>query len=139
MSYLLDTNVVSELRKAPMRIDANVAAWAASLDLEQQFLSAITVFEVELGIRQLERRDTKQAALLWSWFERAVLDAFDGRILPVDRDVARLASRLHVPDPRPERDAFIAATALAHGLTLATRNVTDFDPTGAAVFNPWTR
>lgn len=139
MSYLLDTNVVSELRKGPARIDANVAAWAAPLDMEQQFLSAITVFEVELGIRQLERRDTVQAAVLWRWFDRAVLDAFDGRILPVDMDVARLASRLHVPDPRPERDAFIAATALAHGLTVATRNLTDFDPTGAAVFDPWAR
>ncbi|QDP96836.1 type II toxin-antitoxin system VapC family toxin [Microlunatus elymi] len=139
MSYLLDTNVVSELRKSPTRIDANVAAWAAQLDIEQQCLSAITVFEVELGIRQLERRDTVQAAILWRWFDVAVLDAFDGRILPVDKDVARLASRLHVPDPRPERDGFIAATALAHGLTLATRNVTDFDPTGAAVFDPWAR
>lgn len=139
MSYLLDTNVVSELRKGPTRIDANVAAWAAPLDMEQQFLSAITVFEVELGIRQLERRDTTQAAILWRWFDLAVLDAFEGRILPVDKDVARLASRLHVPDPRPERDGFIAATALAHGLTVATRNVTDFDPTGAAVFDPWAR
>lgn len=137
MSYLLDTNVVSELRKSPARIDAHVAAWAAPLDMEQQFLSAITVFEVELGIRQIERHDTVQATVLWRWFDRTVLDAFDGRILPVDRDVARLASRLHVPDPRPERDAFIAATALAHGLTVATRNVADFDPTGAAVFDPW--
>lgn len=139
MSYLLDTNVVSELRKNPARIDANVSAWAAAVDIEHQFLSAVAVFEVELGIRQLERRDTVQAAALWRWFDRAVLDAFDGRILPVDRDVARLASRLHVPDPRPERDAFIAATALAHGLTVATRNIADFDPTGAAVFDPWTR
>ena len=139
MSYLLDTSVVSELRKSSTRIDANVAAWAAQLDIEQQFLSAITVFEVELCIRQLERRDTVQAAILWRWFDVAVLDAFDGRILPVDKDVARLASRLHVPDSRPERDGFIAATALAHGLTVATRNITDFDPSGAAVFDPWAR
>lgn len=139
MSYLLDTNVVSELRKSPTRIDPNVAAWAAPLAIEQQFLSAITVFEVELGIRQLERRDPAQAAILWRWFDLAVLDAFDGRILPVDKDVVRLASRLHLPDPRPERDGFIAATALVHGLTIATRNVTDFEPCGAAVFDPWTR
>ena len=139
MNYLLDTNVVSELRKSPSRIDARVAAWAESLELERQFLSAITVFEVELGIRQLERRDTAQAAVLWRWFDRAVLDAFEGRILPVDRDVARLASRLHVPDPRPERDAFIAATALGRGLTVATRNVVDFVATNAAVFDPWER
>jgi len=139
VNYLLDTNVVSELRKSPSRIDARVAAWAESLELERQFLSAITVFEVELGIRQLERRDTAQAAVLWRWFDRAVLDAFEGRILPVDRDVARLASRLHVPDPRPERDAFIAATALGRGLTVATRNVVDFVATNAAVFDPWER
>ena len=107
----------------------NVAAWAAPLEMDQQFLSAITVFEVELGIRQVERRDPVQAAVLWRWFDRAVLDAFDGRILPVDRDVARLAARLHVPDPYPERDAFIAATALARGLTVATRNVTVPSPT----------
>jgi len=137
VSYLLDTNVVSELRKSPARIDANVAAWAAQLDLEQQFLSSITIFEVELGIRQLERHDTAQAAVLWRWFDRAVLDPFERRILPVDRDVARLAARLHVPDPRPERDAFIAATALAHGLTVATRNIADFEPTGAVVLDPW--
>ena len=137
MSYLLDTNVVSELRKSSARIDANVAAWAAPLDMEQQFLSAITIFEVELGIRQVERRDVTQAALLWRWFDRAVLDGFQSRILPVDRDVARLAARLHVPDPRPERDAFIAATALAHGLTVATRNVADFESSGAAIFDPW--
>lgn len=137
MSYLLDTSVVSELRKSPERIDANVAAWAAPLEMERQFLSVITVFEVELGIRQLERRDAAQAAALWRWFDSAVLDAFKGRILSVDREVARSASRLHVPDPTRERDAFIAATAIVHGLTVATRNVTDFDATGAAVFNPW--
>jgi len=138
VSYLLDTNVVSELRKSPGRIDPYVATWAAALDMQQQFLSAITIFEVELGIRRLERRDPEHAALLWRWFDRAILDAFHGRILPMDRDVARLAARLHIPDPRPERDAFIAATALAHGLTVATRNVADFEPSGAAIFDPWT-
>lgn len=137
MSYLLDTNVVSELRKSPTRIDANVATWAAALDLDEQFLSAITIFEIELGIRQLERRDAAQAAVLWHWFDRAVLDAFNERILPVDRDVARLASRSHIPGLRPERDAFIAATALAHGLTVATRNTSDFEPIGVAVYDPW--
>lgn len=137
MSYLLDTNVVSELRKSPTRIDAKVASWAAPLDLDEQFLSAITIFEIELGIRQIERRDVAQAAVLWHWFDRAVLDAFNERILPVDREVARLASRSHIPDPRPERDAFIAATALAHGLTVVTRNTSDFEPIGVAVYDPW--
>ncbi|MDL9979075.1 type II toxin-antitoxin system VapC family toxin [Microbacterium candidum] len=137
MSYLLDTNVVSELRKSVTRIDRNVAAWGGTLDADLQFLSAITVFEVELGIVQAERRDRAQAATLRRWFDEVVLDAFAGRILPVDREVAQLAARMHVPDPRPERDTYIAATALVHGLTVATRNVSDFEPTGVAVFNPW--
>ncbi|WP_349828187.1 type II toxin-antitoxin system VapC family toxin [Brevibacterium litoralis] len=137
MNHLLDTNVISELRKNTTRIDPAVASWASTLDVELQFLSAVTVFELELGIRRIERRDERQAAVLWRWFDSAVLDAFAGRILPVDLTVARTASRLHVPDPRPERDAFIAATALAHGLTVATRNVADFGPTGVATVNPW--
>lgn len=137
MSYLLDTNVVSELRKSPARIDQRVAEWASGADVEQMFISAITVFEIELGIRQVERRDAAQAAVLWRWFDRAVLDGFGARVLAVDREAARLAARLHVPDPRPERDAFIAATAMAHGLTVVTRNVVDFAPTGAAVLDPW--
>lgn len=137
MSYLLDTNVVSELRKSPPRIDGNVEAWGAALDAEFQFLSAITVFEVELGIVRAERRDRAQGATLRRWFDEIVLDAFAGRILPVDREVAQLAARMHVPDPRPERDTYIAATAIVHGLTVATRNVSDFEPTGVAVLNPW--
>ncbi|NUR99599.1 MAG: type II toxin-antitoxin system VapC family toxin [Kribbellaceae bacterium] len=137
MSYLLDTNVVSELRKRPGRIDPNVAAWAAALDAGDQFLSAITVFEVELGILQVERRDALQGKMLRRWFDLGVLEAFAKRTLGVDREVARRAARMHVPDPRPERDMYIAATALVHGLTIATRNVGDFEPTGVAVFNPW--
>lgn len=136
MSYLLDTNVVSELRKRPGRIDANVAAWGAALDADQQFLSAVTVFEVELGILQVERRDEVQGKMLRRWFG-GVLGAFTNRTLAVDRDVARRAAGLHVPDPRPERDAYIAATALVHGLTVATRNVGDFESMGVTVINPW--
>lgn len=138
MSYLLDTDVVSELRKRPGRIDANVAAWGAALDADQQFLSAITVFEVELGILQVERRDESQGKLLRRWFDASVIGAFATRILPVDRDIARRAAGLHISDPRPERDAYIAATALVHGLTVATRNVRDFTPVGVTVTNPWT-
>jgi predicted nucleic acid-binding protein len=137
VSYLLDTNVVSELRKSPPRIDRNVEAWGAALDADLQFLSTITVFEVELGILRAERRDRTQGVTLRRWFDEIVLDAFTGRILPVDRKVAQLAARMHAPDPRPERDTYIAATALVHGLTVATRNVSDFEPTGVAFFNPW--
>lgn len=137
MTYLLDTNVVSELRKRPGRIDANVAAWGEVLEADQQFLSAITVFEVELGILQVERRDAFQGKMLRRWFDTGVLGAFAKRTLAVDRDVARRAAGLHVPDPRPERDAYIVATALVHGLTVATRNVSDFVPMGVPVLNPW--
>lgn len=137
MSYLLDSNVVSELRKRPGRVDAKVAAWGAALDADEQFLSAVTVFEVELGILQIERRDSSQGQTLRRWFEARVLPAFEKRTLPVDREVARRAAELHVPDPRPERDAYIAATALVHGLTVATRNVRDFEPMGIAVIDPW--
>lgn len=137
MSYLLDTNLVSELRKRPGLIDGNVAAWGATQEADQQFLSAITVFEVELGILQVERRDALQGRMLRGWFETSVLGAFARRTLAVDTEVARRAAGLHVPDPRPERDAYIAATALVHGLTVATRNVGDFEPLGVTVINPW--
>ena len=137
MTYLLDTNVVSELRKRPGRIDENVAAWGAALSADEQFVSAITVFEVELEILQVERRDELLGKMLRRWFEASVIGAFRKRILVVDRDVALRAARLHVPDPRPERDGYIAATALVHGLTVATRNVDDFEPMGVPVVNPW--
>lgn len=137
MTYLLDTNVISELRKPPGRIDENVAAWGASLSADEQFVSAVTVFEVEFGILQVERRDELQGKMLRRWFDDRVLGAFRKRILVLDAEVARRAAGLHVPDPRPERDAYIAATALAHGLTVATRNVADFEPMGVPVVNPW--
>lgn len=137
MSYLLDTNVVSELRKPAGKIDENVAAWAASLDADQQFLSAVTLFEVELGILLVERRDASQGQLLRRWYETAVLKAFAARTLALDRQAASRAAGLHVPHPRPERDAYIAATALVHGLTVATRDVGDFEPMGVSVLNPW--
>ena len=137
--YLLDTNVVSELRKARTgKADARVAAWAQATPASAMFLSAISVLELELGILLVERRDGAQAALLRAWLDHHVLPAFDGRILPVDTAVARCCARLHVPDPRAERDALIAATALAHGLSVVTRNVGDFAATNVGVLNPWT-
>lgn len=137
--YLLDTNVVSELRKARTgKADARVAAWAQATPASAMFLSAISVLELELGILLVERRDGPQAALLRGWLDQHVLPAFDGRILPVDAAVARCCARLHVPDPRAERDALIAATALVHGLTVVTRNVGDFAATNVGLLNPWT-
>jgi toxin FitB len=136
--YLLDTNVVSELRKVRAgKADARVAAWADSVDATDLFLSVVSVQELEIGILLVERRDPLQGARLRVWMDRHVLPAFSGRILPVDAAVARASARLHVPDPRPIRDAFIAATALVHGMTVVTRNVTDFAPTGVPVFDPW--
>jgi predicted nucleic acid-binding protein len=135
---LLDTNVVSELRKvANKRADARVVAWAGRQDPESSFLSAVTIFEIERGILQLERRDEAQGAALRRWFDGDVLPNFEGRILPVDSRVARRCAALHVPDPKPERDAMIAATALVHGLTLATRNVADFRDMDVKIVDPW--
>lgn len=138
MMYVLDTNVVSELRKVRTgRIDSNVAAWAESTDASCLFVSSITLMELELGILSVERRDAIQGALLRTWFEQHVLPEFSGRTLPVDTAVALRCARLHVPDKRGERDALIAATALVHGMTVVTRNVADFEPTGVAIINPW--
>lgn len=139
MMYVLDTNVVSELRKARTgKIDANVAAWAENMDASALFVSSITIMELELGILSVERRDAIQGSRLRSWLEQYVLPEFSGRTLPVDTAVALRCARLHVPDKRSERDALIAATALVHGMTVVTRNVADFEPTGVAIINPWT-
>ncbi|MFT4190176.1 MAG: type II toxin-antitoxin system VapC family toxin [Comamonas sp.] len=136
--YLLDTNVVSELRKVEEgKADPRVAAWQAQVDLSRCFLSAMTLMELEIGVLRMERRDAAQGALLRAWLETRVVPEFAGRVLPVDAAVARRCARLHVPNPRPERDALIAATALAHGLAVVTRNTADFEPTGAALLNPW--
>lgn len=138
MRIVLDTNVVSELRKARLgRADPRVLRWAASLDADDLFVSVITLLELELGVLQIERRDAAQGAVLRQWLEQAVLPEFAERSLSVDTAVVRRCARLHVPDPRSERDALIAATALVHGMTVATRNVTDFEPMGVSVCNPW--
>ena len=122
--YLLDTNVVSELRKAKSgKADAGVIAWAAGLPASELFLSAISVLELEMGVLLVERRDAAQGVVLRSWLDKHVLPAFADRILPVDAAVARRCARLHVPDPRAERDALIAATALVRKLTVVTRNI----------------
>lgn len=136
--YLLDTNVVSELRKVRAgRADGHVAAWADSVDAADLYLSVISVQELEIGVLLAERRDPAQGAVFRAWLGGHVLPAFAGRILVVDTAVAERSARLHVPDPRPLRDGFIAATALVHGMTVVTRNVADFAPTGVPTLNPW--
>ena len=136
--YLLDTNVISELRKAKSSmVNQNVLDWANGVSAASLFLSVITVLELETGILLVERRDPAQGAVLRSWLNTHVLPAFSERILPVDTAVAQCCAKLHVPDPHSDRDALIAATALIHGLTVATRNTGDFATTGVELLDPW--
>lgn len=134
--YLLDTNVVSELRKAG-KADARVVAWAEQTDVQFMYISVVSVLEIRLGILSLQRNDMTQANIFSVWLSRQVIPGFAERILPVDLPVALRCAELHVPDPRSDRDALIAATALAHGLTMVTRNTKDFQPTGVTMLNPW--
>ena len=134
--FVLDTNVVSELRR-PEKADPRVTAWASATPLASFFLSSITVLELELGVQLMERKDADQGVILRAWLDKQVLPRFEGRIFAVDTAVAQRCARLQVPDPRADRDALIAATALVHGMTVATRNVADFAPTGVRTLDPW--
>lgn len=134
--YLLDTNVLSELRRRD-RTHPRVAAWADGVQPQELYLSAITILEVEAGVLMLERRDAPAGAVLRAWINDKVLPAFEGRILAVDTAVAQRCAGLHVPDSRAERDALIAATALVHRLKLVTRNAADFQHMGVDMLNPW--
>jgi predicted nucleic acid-binding protein len=134
--YLLDSNVISELRKAK-KAHPNVKKWAAPLPSASLYISVISVLELEIGILLIERRDKEQGAVLRAWMARHVLPTFSGRTLAIDTAVAQRCATLHVPNPCSDRDALIAATALVHGLTVATRNVVDFERTGVGLVNPW--
>ena len=136
--YLLDTNVISELRKVGYgRANASVALWADSVHAADLYISVITVQELEIGVALALRRDAQQGAVLRNWMDRHVLPAFENRILPVDLAVAQRSAQLNVPDPRPVRDGLIAATALVHAMTVVTRNVADFQQCGVSLINPW--
>lgn len=136
--FLLDTNVVSELRKTgTSKANRHVVNWAKEKNPALLYLSVISILEIESGILQLQRRDVRQAELLGRWLEHHVLPAFANRILPIDVAIARRCAGLHVPDRKSERDALIAATALVHGMTVVTRNIRDFAFAGASVFDPW--
>ena len=136
--YLLDTNLVSELRKIRLgRADENVVSWATSVDANDLYLSVISVQEITIGLLLIERRDPAQGAIFRTWLDDYVLPTFADRLLDVDLQVAQLSATLHVPDPRPIRDGLIAATALVHRMTVVTRNVSDFLPMGVSVLNPW--
>jgi predicted nucleic acid-binding protein len=138
VTLLLDANMLSEMRKRECLRNRGVKAWERETDLSAAFLSAITVSELATWVALVKRRDAAQGPLIEQWFHGRVLELFGPRILPVDTGIAVRAGLLHVPDPRDYRDAFIAATALVHGLTIVTRNVAGFAPTGAKVFNPFT-
>lgn len=138
--FVLDTNVVSELRKVRSgKANPGVAAWAEHVPSAQLFVSAITIHELEHGVLLLERSDPDQGAVLRTWLDRSVTAAFDRRILVVDEPVARCAAALHVPDPAPFRDALIGATALVHDMAVVTRDRKGFERfDGLDVLSPWT-
>jgi toxin FitB len=136
--YLLDTNIISESRKlGTAKVDPNAARWFAEVDVETSFVSAMTIFELERGVKQMERRDTAQGALLRRWFDEQVMATYESRTLPLSREVALICAGLHIPDPKSERDAWIAATAIDAGLTLVSRNVGDFANMGVGLINPF--
>jgi len=138
LKYLLDTNVVSELRKVgDGKADANVTKWVGAQDSNDLFISAITILEIERGILTIQRRDAAQGSRLRGWMDSRVRPEFAERVLPIDDAIATRRAHLHIPDRRNEADALIAATALVHGLTVVTRNVQDFDDTGVIVVDPW--
>jgi len=136
VNFLLDTNVISELRKGK-RGDAALTRWARGVDLAACWVSAVVVLEVERGVRQLERRDSDAGLILRRWLAGEFTSRFQHRVLPVDAEVARMAASMQVPDPLPDADALIAATALVHGLTVVSRNVRDFQRTGVAFVDPF--
>jgi predicted nucleic acid-binding protein len=136
--YLLDTNIISESRKlGTSKVDPSAARWLASVDVEITFVSAMTVFELERGVRQMERRDARQGAALRRWFDDQIMTTYEHRTLPLSGAVALICAGLHIPDPKSERDAWIAATGINAGLTLVSRNVADFTGMGVGLINPF--
>jgi toxin FitB len=136
--FVLDTNVISELRKAQAgTANTKVVKWAKGAATSALFISVVTVLEIEVGVLQMERRDKKQGAVLRRWMTQQILPAFEGRVLDVNTAVAQRCVSLHVPNPQADRDALIAATALVHGMTVVTRNTADFLATGVKLLNPW--
>ncbi|MCE3045046.1 type II toxin-antitoxin system VapC family toxin [Legionella sp. 16cNR16C] len=134
--YLMDTNVVSEIRKGA-KANINVISWARAASTASLFLSVISILEIEMGILQKERADPSQGAILRTWLNAHVLPAFADRILNIDGAVAQQCAKFHIPDSRSERDALIAATALVHGLVVVTKNIKDFEDSGLELLNPW--
>ncbi|MCW7553171.1 type II toxin-antitoxin system VapC family toxin [Endozoicomonas gorgoniicola] len=136
--YLLDTNVVPVLRKCGSgKGSLSVSEWAKTVAPNELYLSAITILEIEMGILLKIRKDPEQGGVLRAWIKQRLLPAFEGRILPLDTRIALTCAQLHVPNPKSERDAMIAATAIVHQMTVVTRNIQDFEQTGVKLLNPW--
>ena len=135
MSYLIDTNIVSELRKG-RRCNPGVASWFAQVASAEIYLSVLTLGELRRGIENIRRRDVPAAEALETWFQELSASNTD-RILPVDQEIAERWGRYSVPDPLPVLDGLLAATAAKHGLMLVTRNVKDVERTGVACINPF--
>lgn len=135
MKYLWDTNVVSALRVRGR--NRAVEAWAASIPLADQFVTATTIAEIERGVIAKERSDARQGMILRRWFDEHVLPTFADRVLPFDLPAARVLAAYRVPERAPLDDALIAAVAQSAGMTLATRNIKHFEPLGVACLNPW--
>ena len=137
--YLVDTNVISEMRKIRHRkADPNVTAWVNSVNPNLFYTSIVVMMELQRGVMGKHRTDPEQGKRLQQWFDISVKAIFDKRVLYIDDHIAEACAGLHVPNPKPENDAWIAATAIAHGLTLVTRNVSDFDGIAVDIINPFT-
>jgi predicted nucleic acid-binding protein len=134
MTYLLDTNIVSELRKP--QPNSNVLAWYSTVRSAELFLSALTIGEIRIGIERLRRRDRSQADRIEEWVTN-LYSRYKDRIIDVDVRVAEEWGRLNVPDPLPVIDGLLAASASVRGWTLVTRNVADLERTGVALLNPF--
>ena len=136
--YLLDTNVISELRKVKSgKVDKNVQEWSIHIDPQLMYVSSITIHELELGILLAERTDQVKGNILRKWMNNHILPAFENRILSVDKNVVLVSAKYHVPDPKPYRDTLIAATAVVHNMTVVTRNTDDFRLDKVKLLNPW--
>jgi toxin FitB len=134
--YLVDTNVVSELRRLRLA-NQNVVTWFSQQRTEDLYLSVISILEVEQGYLKLQRHDIKQAKVIRDWIDQNLIESFRGRILSIDTKIAQCCAALHVPDRKSYGDAMIAATAITHNMTIVTRNTADFQATGAKMINPW--
>ena len=138
--YLLDTNVVSELRKAGTSlVDRNLEKWANATESGHFYVSSITMLELEIGVQRLERKDKKQGKALRFWLTDKVMPSFEGRVLSFDTEAALYCAQLHVPNPRSDRDSYIASIGYVHDMTVATRNTKDFEGMGVRLVDPWSK